>query len=286
MHSRRLALFLLALGALLLLASPNTLAGKKTKPPPEPANPEIAYVNPRKAQIVVADADGGNPTAVLTHTALKYRPTWAPDGSAITFEAYTSGLDGLWQVDVASGDITVLVPDDATFPAWSPVGDEIAYVHAETEIRLIPADRGTSETIYESRNGGTIHSLTFNADGTKLAFVERLPAEVFILDLATGELTKIHTIVLGGDDRWEDLDWSRTGDVLALDHSGMISTYDLSTGVLTELFAGQHPSWSPDDSQLVCEVEGFNNGLYVYTFATGGLQKIVRRDARWPDWVR
>lgn len=70
----------------------------------------------------------------------------------------------------------------------------------------------------------------------------------------------------------------------------MIGTYDMTTGVVTELFDGREPCWFPGDEQLVYVrgAETDRKEIWVSPLATGAHERIVRRVGRHPapDWKR
>ena len=167
--------------------APGTPASAKPGSPPAApaANPEIAWSNDG---IWVMNADGSNQARVTPRGAWLGNPTWSPivgTGPSYQF-AYVNvgGDDTVRAVDVTivagvpRGGIPRPLASPAAEPAWSPLGDEIAYVRTGA-----PGGIG----IWVTNVAGTIHtavhqppasdSTTFmrpawRSDGLALAFWE------------------------------------------------------------------------------------------------------------------
>ncbi len=57
-------------------------------------------------------------------------PTWSPDGTRLAFSLSKAGRTGLWAAEARSGERRLLLGDlrGDPQPAWSPTGDELAFV--------------------------------------------------------------------------------------------------------------------------------------------------------------
>jgi Tol biopolymer transport system component len=104
------------------------------RPAFSPDGQEIAFVSDRGGRrgIWVMSANGGAPKFLHATTVLDTL-TWSPDGKRILYAAPGSDLPRLESVSVADGKVEPFpVPTGATAPAWSPVGDVIAYLEPMT----------------------------------------------------------------------------------------------------------------------------------------------------------
>ena len=87
------------------------------------------------ASIRILSVETGEERALSPRLASFYpaiRPRWSPDGRFLMLSAQDSSHDpGLFQIDVGTGEVTVLTRDVSRFPygAWSPDGRSIYYVH-------------------------------------------------------------------------------------------------------------------------------------------------------------
>ncbi len=99
--------------------------------------------------IVVANADGSNPTRLVSTVYEEHSPSWTPDGTAIVFESDFGGTPQIWIMNADGSDQRQLTHDEWSShqPAVSPNGTTIAYVvrrDDESDIYLMNLD-GTNQ---------------------------------------------------------------------------------------------------------------------------------------------
>lgn len=281
-----------------------------------PADPVIAFRN--YGTLAVMNADGTNRVQVFSGEGIGGAGiSWSPGGDAIAFRY--SGT--VWRVDVTVVDgVPVgsnpmeLFPEPyyaIRRPAWSPsptgpLGDVIAFGDKDPVDKTIPtietvsASGGTVQRLYTGVSGDHIFDLAWSPDATQIAFITVADGinKLFVLDIASDGATSA-TLRYGPVDFWlNDVDWSRTGNILTLWSRGPVverSIYlldlDDSSPTLEYLMDGHSPSWSPDDSQLVFgkpvyKRNGLRRGtdIWVYDFATEQDTKLGGGD--YCDWSR
>jgi Tol biopolymer transport system component len=70
--------------------------------------------------IYMMNSDGTNPTQVIPPGPVS-SATWSPDGSEIAFYANGDQGEGIFMVNVASGEIVKLISGSAGDPSWRPI---------------------------------------------------------------------------------------------------------------------------------------------------------------------
>ena len=145
--------------------------GLELDPAISPDGTQVAYAagNEGAMRIFVRQRDGSRALSVSGFLGGNHRrPRWSPDGLRILFQAER----GLWQVPALGGSPMQLVPappDTANThsPAWSPDGNELAWVTRDTVyVRALAAEN--------PRMAGTLpvaHSLAWSPDGRWIAVV-------------------------------------------------------------------------------------------------------------------
>jgi len=134
-------------------------------PPPPPADPAIVSVTGtnRRTNLHVMNADGSNFTTIFSNSyndSWRMSPSWSPDGGSIAFIRSTGPSNAI-VTEISAIDVDVVngVPTGTNLralfagrfspfeTAWSPLGDQIAYIHG-TSIKTIPAAGGDPLVVY------------------------------------------------------------------------------------------------------------------------------------------
>ena len=238
------------------------------------ANPEIVY-----CCVAVANANGSNPSRVLERGD---EPSWSPLGTgALTdpFQIVVHQGPGQQPGQLMVADVAIingvpttiatrsLSPMWAWSPAWSPLGDEIAYTEGSTvdppsSLWVIPAADGLPAAVYHGE--GDVRFATWSPDGRHLAFTEGTSTGpmIKIVDRASGASWVVIDSTLFQWIRYPD--WARTKNAIAFGaYTGGASAHvyivDLDAnlrpiGPPRRVVRGASmPSWSPDDMRLVTE---------------------------------
>ena len=160
-----------------------------------------------------------------------FRPRWSPDGRFLLVSAATSGGDpGLFQIDVGTGEVTLLTTDVSRHPygEWSADGRSIYYVRRALGIHLRDLETGQEQEIYQLAPrplpAFPIRHLALSPDGEQLAFLAATGAE-------DGDWRLLVTPVVGGDAR----------EVLNLE--GLISGLEWTPDGRYLLFSRQDGLW-------------------------------------------
>jgi DNA-binding SARP family transcriptional activator/Tol biopolymer transport system component len=137
---------------------------------PSPDGRVVAYAAGPEGdmRLYVRQVDGGRAVAVTTDLdSDERRPRWSPDGTHLLFQA----KNGIWLVPSLGGVPRPVVEapagGKALFPAWSPDGKSLAWVHGDTILARALED-GPARRVAVLHEP---HSLTWSPDGRWIAAV-------------------------------------------------------------------------------------------------------------------
>ena len=97
----------------------------------------------------ILPSDGGSMTPLTTNPTPDWNARWSPDGTQIVFYAYRSGARELWVMPVEGGRARQLTTEGGTFPAWSPDGQEVAFI-ASQGVYIVPVAGGEARQVVDS----------------------------------------------------------------------------------------------------------------------------------------
>jgi|tagenome__1003787_1003787.scaffolds.fasta_scaffold20987246_4 Tol biopolymer transport system component len=180
-------------------------------------------------------------------------------GSSMSVRART--LDDGSDTELVAGSASNVSPVE-----FSPDGKHLAYAQAGdgTAITVANADGSDAQEVGQ---GLGAEQLSWSPDGSRLAFFAAQPAgqvpgnDVSILDLATGEVTRLYA---ADGYWWDQIAWSPDGSQLALagrlpkpDSAVAIYLLPLGGGPLSLLkknVTTEFMDWAPDSSRLAFSV--------------------------------
>src|SRR5262249_675586 len=118
------------------------------------------------SQVWIMNADGSNAHALTTDAPIKDQlPGWSPDGTKIAYESGDPGLGGIWVMNADGSDPQQLSGCATTDPspcaagtdggpAWSPDGQQIAFLHfpngdgTDRPIMIMNADGSNAHRLF------------------------------------------------------------------------------------------------------------------------------------------
>ena len=202
----------------------------------------------------------------LTDDGGSFGSSFSPDGSRIVFSSVgdtgdvsdtigATGLDLHVMAADGSGRRRLLDGEEDVSPAWSPDGDQIAFVRGGGDagagrIFIVdPDDDRSARALIEPDRPGADADPAWSPDGTRLAFVRTKPDGLSHLMVADADGSGVRSVL----ERPEALgspSWSPDGTTLALtvgnggESGGLIAPVDLEDGsVETVAEGGLAPVW-------------------------------------------
>lgn len=155
-----------------------------------PDGQRLAYCAERGGQydVYTISVNGGPETQLTNEPGLDDGPEYSPSGEHIWFNSVRSGLMQVWRMNADGANPTHMVQEEANcwFPHVSPDGRLVAYIayskddvspgdhppNKHVELRLVPAEGGSSQTIVQLFGGqGTMNVNSWSPDSRTLAFV-------------------------------------------------------------------------------------------------------------------
>ena len=145
-------------------------------------------------KIWVMDLPDGKPRRVTKGEGREYEPTFSPDGKWIAYVTWSDADGGeLWKIPTAGGGNATKISAVAGYysaPQWLPDGSKLLFVMGSKhgwltedgagrdsevrEIRWVAADGGESHKVVTLPDG--YQQPTFNRDGTRVYYMEDVPA--------------------------------------------------------------------------------------------------------------
>jgi TolB protein len=256
------------------------------------------------SDIYTVAVDGRDLQRLTSAPGGKGWPSWSPDAKRITFRWATNGCDpnrsDIAIVTIADSKVTVLAHEGWS-PAWSPLGDWIAYYAASSAfgLNLVRPDGSADHQIL----AGDAEYPAWSPDGRRIAFMSLgFPAgssssdyDLYVVDVDGTNLRRLTTAA--GEDGWPD--WSHDGRRIAYVHKPSEPTSeihvmtadgrdDARVSDASDDLSEYAPTWSPNDLYLAYsaypETSLDSGGIFVSQPDGQGTLRI-RSDGSEPEWM-
>ena len=262
--------------------------------------PKIAFSSTRdgNSEIYVMDSDGRNQVRLTDDPANDLDSSWSPDGDRIAFVSNRErGVEQIYVMDSDGGNAMRLTTDSThQEPAWSPVGEKIAYVRNKggRQIWIMDADGGNQQQLTQI---GKNRQPAWSPDGARIAYVSRRHGGqgIYVMD-ANGSNQKRLTRGVWSHD---NPSWSPDGQWIAHDfwHKGAVYQIFVvrtdGSGLSRRLTRNEphkrFPVWSPDGGTIAYVQESpFENTTIHLMTANGEYLKQLSEEHDGsdtdPDW--
>jgi Tol biopolymer transport system component len=206
-------------------AVPLTFGGAiDERPAFSPDGRDVAFVSDRGGQrgVWVVGRDGGAPRRLAVAEVLG-SVSWSPDGRRLLCSLATGDRPSLATIARDSGQVQPFPPlaGAATWPAWSPSDDVIAYLETDSSsashVRLVDS-KGTLLPFEGLERTPPFNHLAWSPDGRRLAAVAlpgSLPGALWILDRSNAALHR-QVLTLPPGSLVRGMSWARDGSALTV----------------------------------------------------------------------
>ena len=247
-------------------------------------NPEIAWSN---GGIWVMNRDGSYKAEVAPSS--NGNASWSPDGNGTAASPYRlayspaviAGVNVVTVVTTSGkpvgGTPVTIAGYGASYPVWSPIGGEIAYVRDGT-IEIVREDGSGGTVVYSPVYPAIAVTPTWRWDGLQIAFIEdddRNVSEptrtIRVISRSAPDQPWSAPVTVYNDGKRTGglgvLDWGHAHDWLLVSPSAGVSKLDLGAPTaLIPITTGKFSRWSPDDQDIVTILSG---KIVKYNIASG-----------------
>jgi TolB protein len=257
----------------------------------------IAYITKQgpRYDLIVADADGGNPQGVVASNEPLLSPAWSPDGNRLAYVSLENKKPVVYVQSLASGQRQVLASfrGSNSAPAWSPDGRRLAVTLSKdggSQIFMINADGSGVTRLITSPGIDT--EASFTPDGQSLLFTSDRGGtpQVYRLNLATNGVERL--TFDGSYNVSPRALPDGKGFVFVKREGGrfMLAIQDYATRqvqVLTQGPLDESPSIAPNSKLIIYAGQQGGRGILAATSSDGRVkQRLVSpaADVREPAW--
>ncbi|MDP9066011.1 MAG: Tol-Pal system beta propeller repeat protein TolB [Pseudomonadota bacterium] len=265
----------------------------------------IAYVSmlghlPNKTyQLIVADADGTNPRAVMESNEPLMSPAWSPDGQSLAYVSFENRLPTIYVQALKTGERRRVSARAGVnqAPTWSPDGKKLALTLSTRDgnLDIYILDLGTQALTRITEDPGIDTEAQWSNDGQAIYFTSDRAGgpQIYRVGIHPGDKPRRLTFQGSYNARPRlSADESQLAFVTQEDGAYRIATMDLKgrgdVQILTHGRFDVSPSYAPNGAEIIYASRDRGRGVLALVSADGRVQeRLVSSDGevQEPAWA-
>ncbi|GAC1308591.1 MAG: Tol-Pal system beta propeller repeat protein TolB [Steroidobacteraceae bacterium] len=265
----------------------------------------IAYVSmlghlPNKTyQLIVADADGMNPRAVMESNEPLMSPAWSPDGQSLAYVSFENRLPTIYVQALKTGERRRVSARAGVnqAPTWSPDGKKLALTLSTRDgnLDIYILDLGTQALTRITEDPGIDTEAQWSNDGQAIYFTSDRAGgpQIYRVGIHPGDKPRRLTFQGSYNARPRlSADESQLAFVTQEDGAYRIATMDLKgrgdVQILTHGRFDVSPSYAPNGAEIIYASRDRGRGVLALVSADGRVQeRLVSSDGevQEPAWA-
>jgi TolB protein len=247
--------------------------------------------------LMVADADGYNPHAVVHSAAPLLSPAWSPDGRKLAYVSFERGNSSIFVQDISSSkrELVASFRGINSGPAFSPDGRQLALTLSKSgNPEIYVMDLGSKALRQVTNQFGIDTAAVFSPDGSSLYFMSDRSGkpQIYRSPASGGGATRVTFQGSYNADPSISYDGKKIAVAQGNGNNYRIALLDLSLGsprwsMLSPGSLDESPSFAPNASMILYAArEGSRGVLYAVSADARVRQRLVLADGdvREPAW--